>query len=181
LGGIVLRDQRDAGLQIEAYDKPGMLTAIREQFRIDWHGIHGANHWARVLHHGMAIGTERSADLLVVELFAFLHDSQRENEWIDPNHGSREAEYASSLNRIFFDLNGDQLDMLCLAMRGHSDGGIHPDATIQTCWDADRLDLGRVGKKPKAQFLSKEGAKHIDSAYRWSLQSDSHLDEDFGI
>ena len=50
--------QRDTWLQREAYDKQGMLTAIREQFKIDWHGIHGANHWARVLHHGIAIGTE---------------------------------------------------------------------------------------------------------------------------
>jgi hypothetical protein len=69
VGGNVLSDQRNAGLQNEAYDKQGMLTAIRKQFRIDWHGIHGANHWARVLHHGMAIGAERSADLLIVELY----------------------------------------------------------------------------------------------------------------
>ena len=25
--------------------------------------------------------------------------------------------------------------------------------TVQTCWDADRLDLGRVGIKPDARYL----------------------------
>jgi uncharacterized protein len=152
------------------FDRSGLLKAVLAQFRISRHGVHGPSHWARVRSHAFTVGKATGADLLVVELFAFLHDSQRENEWIDPNHGSRAAEYASSLNRIFFDLNGDQLDMLCLAVRGHSDGGIHPDATIQTCWDADRLDLGRVGTKPKARYLSVEGAKHIEEAYAWSLK-----------
>ena len=152
------------------FDRSGLLKAVLAQFRISRHGVHGPSHWARVRRHAFTVGRATGADLLVVELFAFLHDSQRENEWIDPQHGSRAAEYAFSLNRTFFDLNGDQLDTLCLAMRGHSDGGIHPAATIQTCWDADRLDLGRVGTKPKARYLSLEGAKLIEEAYAWSLK-----------
>jgi uncharacterized protein len=152
------------------FDRSGLLKAVLAQFRISRHGVHGPSHWARVRSHAITVGKATGADLLVVELFAFLHDSQRENEWVDPHHGRRAAEYASSLNREYFGLSGDQLDMLCLAMRGHSDGGIHPDPTIQTCWDADRLDLGRVGIKPKARFLSIAGAKHIDEAYAWSLK-----------
>lgn len=121
--------QIDTRLQREAYDKQGMLTAIREQFKIDWHGIHGANHWARVLHHGMAIGTERSADLFVVELFAFLHDSQRHND-------------ACSLNTVYFELTAKRMNALCKAIKHHSGGKVHDHATIQTCWDADRMNLG---------------------------------------
>lgn len=136
------------------FDRSGLLKAVLAQFRISCHCVHGPGHWARVRSHAFTIGKATGADLLVVELFAFLHDSQRENEWIDPHHGSRAAEYASSLNRTYFELNGDQLDTLYLAMRGHSDGCIHPEATIQSCWDADRLDLGRVGIKPKASYLS---------------------------
>jgi uncharacterized protein len=151
------------------YNKQGMLTAVREQFRIDWHGIHGANHWARVMHHGMVIGTERSADLLVVELFAFLHDSQRQNDDEDNQHGRRAAEYARSLNKVYFELNAAQMTTLCEAIEHHSSGTVHDHATIQTCWDADRLDLGRVGIKPSGKFLSVEAVKHIDEAYRWSL------------
>jgi hypothetical protein len=33
------------------------------------------------------------------------------------------------------------------------------DITVQTCWDADRLDLPRVGIQPLPQFLCTEAAK----------------------
>jgi uncharacterized protein len=34
------------------------------------------------------------------------------------------------------------------------------DVTVMTCWDADRLDLGRVGMVPEAQYLCTDAAKH---------------------
>jgi hypothetical protein len=55
-------------------------------------------------------------------------------------------------------------------MTHHSNGAVDADPTIQTCWDADRLDLGRVGIKPPARYLSLEAATHIESAYNWSRQ-----------
>ncbi len=155
----------------EVYDKQGMIAAIREQFKISWHGIHGANHWARVLNHGMTIGTERGADLLVVELFAFLHDSQRHSDGGDHFHGKRGAEYARSLNTIYFELSASRMDALCEAIEHHSGGKVHDQATIQTCWDADRLDLGRVNIMPSPKFLSQEATKHITRAYRWSREN----------
>ena len=170
LGVIVLSIKKDVMLQKEVYDKQGMIAAIREQFKISWHGIHGANHWARVLHHGMAIGTERSADLLVIELFAFLHDSQRHSDGCDHYHGRRGAEYARSLNAVYFELSAPRIDALCEAIEHHSGGNVHDHATVQTCWDADRLDLGRVSITPSPKFLSQEAVKHIDAAYRWSRE-----------
>lgn len=151
------------------FDRACLLKVVFAQFRINRHGAHGTKHWARVRKHALTIGLATGADLLVVELFAFLHDSQRENEYVDPGHGHRAAEYARSLKNVYFDLDPTQLDKLCLAMIGHSDGQLHPDATIQTCWDADRLDLGRVGTKPHAKYLSEEAAKHIETAYAWSV------------
>ena len=41
--------------------------------------------------------------------------------------------------------------------------------TVQTCWDADRLDLGRVGILHAARHRSLEAATH-ESAYSWSRQ-----------
>jgi len=42
-------------------------------------------------------------------------------------------------------------------------GGTHgtsaADATIATCWDADRLDLGRVGTMPRPERLCTEAAR----------------------
>jgi len=175
--------RHDSGTEMSTlvFDRKDLLKAVLKQFKVDRQGVHGPGHWARVRYHALMIGRATGSDLLVVELFAFLHDSRRLNEYKDPEHGSRAASYAEELNGKFFQLSEEQIEKLCHAMTFHSDGSIHADPTIQTCWDADRLDLGRVGKKPKAQYLSKEGAKHIDSAYRWSLQSDPHSDEDFGI
>lgn len=150
------------------FDKSGLVRDIQAQFRIDWQGYHGISHWARVRHHGLRIGTIRGADLLVVELFALLHDSQRVNEHRDTRHGERAAEYAAALNTRYFELGSAQLDRLTHAMRFHSDGHMNDDPTIQTCWDADRLDLGRVGIKPAAHLLSADASSLIEEAFEWS-------------
>ncbi len=150
------------------YDRAGLLATIHQQFRVDWHGIHGIRHWSRVLHHTRTVGALRGADLLLVELFSFLHDSCRHDELRDPQHGARGADFARSLNTRFFDLSAARLDRLCQAIRWHSDGQMSADATIQTCWDADRLDLGRVGIYPDTRLVSREAATRIEAAYGWS-------------
>ena len=152
------------------YDRSGLIALIKSEFKLDWHGIYGANHWARVLHHGKNIAQIRKGDLLVVELFGFLHDSCRLAEGRDPLHGERAAEFAQGIHGDYFDLQPLQLDYLCYALRHHSGGEVSNNATIQTCWDADRLDLGRVGIFPSAQYLSQEASLFIDLAFDWSTQ-----------
>ena len=49
--------------------------------------------------------------------------------------------------------------MLIYGCRHHSDGFVEGDVTIRTCWDADRLDLGRVGIKPCASKLATAEAR----------------------
>ena len=151
------------------YDRTGLIALIKSEFKIDWHGIHGANHWARVLHHGKNVGSLRKADLMVVELFGFLHDSCRLDDGRDPWHGERAAEFAHGIHGDYFQLEAKQLDKLCYAMRHHSGGLVSDDATIQTCWDSDRLDLGRVGIMPSTKYLSDEAAIFIDLAFDWSI------------
>jgi len=153
------------------YDRSGLIALIRSEFKLDWQGIHGANHWARVLHHGKNIGEIRKADLTVVELFGFLHDSCRINDGRDPKHGQRAAEFAHGIHGDYFNLKPKQLDQLCYAMTHHSSGELSADRTIQTCWDSDRLDLGRVGIFPDPQYLSQEASIFIDLAYDLSTQS----------
>jgi uncharacterized protein len=61
--------------------------------------------------------------------------------------------------------------LLCHACKLHSDGFITADLTVQACWDADRLDLGRVGVKPDPRYLCTSYAKRgdvIDRAYERS-------------
>lgn len=152
------------------YDRAGLIALIKSEFKLNWDAIHGANHWARVLHHGKTIGELRQADLLVVELFGFLHDSCRFNDGRDPLHGQRAADFAYGIHGDFYQLKPKQLDLLCYAMQHHSGGDVSSNATIQTCWDADRLDLGRVGIKPSPAYLSEEAALLIDLAYEWSVR-----------
>ncbi len=153
------------------YKRPQLVQYLKEQFRLEWDGIHGANHWARVLYHSRQIGEKRQADLLVVELFGFLHDSCRENDGRDPHHGKRAAELAKELNTEYFELKPKQLDTLCFAITHHSGGEVSSDATIQTCWDGDRLDLGRVGIVPSPQYLSVEAQPLIETAFAMSIRS----------
>ena len=173
-------------------DRP-LIREIRDQFRIKWRGHHGAPHWARVRHHGLYLGQQLGADLQVVELFAFLHDSQRENEYTDHGHGKRASVYAAKLrDRGFFVMKDAAFELLVTACNGHSDGGMDGDVTVRVCWDADRLDLGRVGIKPDPRRLCTPPARdlaYIDKAWKWGLEQyhglragklDRHQDRDDG-
>ena len=120
-----------------------IVHAILKEYALPWHGTHGVSHWARVLENGLRLAEETQANIEVVQLFAVFHDSRRVNEGVDDGHGKRGAELALAL-REWFTLSDNEFDLLYAACVGHTDGGTDADITIQTCWDADRLDLGRV-------------------------------------
>lgn len=139
--------------------------------RLGHRGFHGRDHWLRVLLNGRLLAAENGANLRVVELFALLHDSCRENEDDDPFHGHRAAAYARELRGSCFKATDAEMDLLALACELHSDGLTDGDITVQTCWDADRLDLGRVGIRPSARYLCTGVARRGDviaAAYRRS-------------
>jgi uncharacterized protein len=52
-----------------------------------------------------------------------------------------------------------EFEWLCEAMRLHSDGHTEGEPALRACWDADRLDLGRVGVRPVARYLCSELAR----------------------
>jgi uncharacterized protein len=139
-----------------------ILHAVLEEYVLPWDGDHGLAHWARVLENGIRLSSETGANIEVVQLFAILHDSQRVNEVSDPDHGPRAAAYALELRGILFDLPDHAFRLLHRACAGHTHERTHPDITIQTCWDADRLDLGRVGVTPHPSRLCTEVAKRPD-------------------
>jgi uncharacterized protein len=124
------------------------VAFLEDQFLLDWKGVHGVRHWSRVRRNGLLIAKDNGADTSVVQYFSFLHDSRRFNEDSDPNHGKRAAEFALSLRDSYVDLNDTTFPLLVTACEGHTGERYHEDATVQTCWDADRLDLGRVGIRP---------------------------------
>lgn len=152
---------------------PDLVAFLRSHFVLDWHGMHGANHWARVKVNGLLLAAETGADAHVVELFAFLHDSCREHDGHDTSHGPRAAATVEELrDRKLIALSDTQHEWLVDACERHSNGEIHAPLTVQVCWDADRLDLGRVGTRPAAKRLCTEVARReeaIRAAYERSL------------
>jgi uncharacterized protein len=135
---------------------------IKGQHKLDIHSLHGISHWRRVWEIGLYLTEKTGADLRVVTLFAVLHDSCRENDGIDPQHGSRAVKYILELNNkglLPID-NAKQLSQLMCACEHHNKKDAESnDITIKTCWDADRLDLYRVGKIPNPTFLYTEVGK----------------------
>jgi len=140
-----------------------VLNKILEDYALPLNGDHGLAHWARVLENGLKLAEETGANVEVVSLFAVLHDSRRLNEYSDPEHGPRAAEFATELRGLFFDLDDREFRLLYRACSGHTHERTHPNITIQTCWDADRLDLGRVGITPHPSRLCTEYAKRSET------------------
>jgi uncharacterized protein len=135
------------------HDVAAMIARILSGYSLPLDGYHGVVHWARVLENGLRIAEETPADPEVVELFALFHDSRRINEDHDEGHGLRGGELARSLRGSLIHLDDDQFDLLFEACRLHTDGYTTGDPTLVACWDADRLDLGRVGVTPKPHRL----------------------------
>jgi uncharacterized protein len=143
---------------------PLILHAVLEDYALPWGGDHGVAHWGRVYENGLRLADETGAIVDVVRLFAVLHDSGRINEGTDPGHGPRAAEFARMLRSRLFDLTDQEFDLLHRACTGHTHERTHPDATIQTCRDADRLD----GITPHSKYLGTEVARK-PATNRWPM------------
>ena len=134
------------------------------------YSVHGLQHWQRVERNGLYLAKKEGGDDLVVSLFALFHDSQRINDYEDPEHGSRGAVLAEEFyanGRL--DLTKEQLELLIEACRGHTEIIHHANVTIQCCWDGDRLDLTRVSVIPEAEFLNTKTAKEIADTMDYSV------------
>ena len=139
---------------------PELVQRIVAQFPVSLYGMHGVNHWARVLENGLALAKLTGAREDVVQLFAVFHDSRRINEGTDPAHGRRGADLAKAVRGEWFELDDSGMFALWEACAYHSDGLFeHSDPTVATCWDADRLDLGRVGIRPDPRKLCTDAAR----------------------
>ncbi|QJW95250.1 HD domain-containing protein [Frigoriglobus tundricola] len=135
------------------HDLAAITAAILEGYELPVYGDHGVVHWARVLENGLRVAEGNGADPEIVSLFALFHDSRRVNECEDDGHGLRGGEYARSLRGRLIHLDDARFELLFEACRLHTDGLTTGDPTLLACWDADRLDLGRVGITPAPRRL----------------------------
>ncbi|MCE2792454.1 MAG: hypothetical protein ACK493_03915 [Planctomycetota bacterium] len=145
------------------HDYAAILQVILRQYQLPPKGDHGVEHWARVWTNGHVVGEKTGADLEVVSLFALFHDACRRNEYRDPGHGQRGGELAHQLRGKHVHLDDQRFELLYEACRLHTDGLTIGDPTLLACWDADRLDLGRVGITPDPDRLGSAPARELIS------------------
>jgi uncharacterized protein len=164
---------------------PELVRTILNEYRLPWRGVHGITHWARVLENGLRLAFYTGARVHVVALFAVFHDSQRSNESLDPGHGRRGADLAKSLRGRAFHLSDEDFLLLETACAYHTDRLTAGDITVQTCWDSDRLDLGRAGIIPDPRYLCTAAAKEPEflawSHERSCLQYEPTICRDWDI
>lgn len=140
-----------------------MVKSVLADYVLPVNGIHGPQHWLRVLENGLQLAARTpGADAAVVELFALLHDSKRVNEDHDAAHGWRAANFVRLLaEKGLLKLEGPRMIRLLEACEFHEHGHVSSDPTIGCCWDADRLELSRLGIRPQSRYLSTDAANDI--------------------
>lgn len=143
------------------HDPALLLQEILRGYVLPLHGYHGVVHWARVLENGIRVAAANGGDAEVVRLFALFHDSRRVNEDVDYGHGTRGGDLARALRGSLVHLDDARFDLLYEACALHTDGHTTGDPTLLACWDADRLDLGRVGIVPKPELLCTDMAREL--------------------
>ena len=118
------------------------------------YSVHGISHWDRVAKNADALWTS-DVNVLVVKDFAYIHDVERENDGYDLQHGPRAAALVDEVrdSELAF-LDDQEIQLLKEACRLHTSTWRTEDATVNACFDADRLDLGRVGITPNPDKMA---------------------------
>ncbi len=140
------------------------------------YSVHGLQHWQRVERNGLFIASRDGGDPEVISLFALFHDSQRINDYEDPEHGARGASLATEFHSAGrLKITEDQLRLLVFSCTHHTDTTHHTDATVSACWDADRLDLTRIRVVPDPLMLNTASAKSVAESRDYSeLEATDH-------
>lgn len=121
--------------------------------------FHGMRHFRRVDAFGRILCKNSPViDSQVVRAFAYLHDCCRKNDGVEPDHGPRAADFIENWRHTFLSyLDDTQFGKLQDAIRFHTGLKYTHDPTINACFDADRLDLDRVGIAPDPDKMASEG------------------------
>ena len=155
---------------IEEHTEPGQGNSIQDQrinrvreyvlTNIHAGGCHGIDHMDRVYANGELLITPK-VNRLGLGLFAYLHDSCREDDGDDLQHGPRAAAFIDTIkDTLLMEISDEEIHLLKEACRLHTVADRTGNTTIDACFDADRLDLGRVGITPDpARMATKKGAK----------------------
>jgi uncharacterized protein len=137
--------------------------------------LHGPRHWRAVAQVGLELARhDPRVDIEIVVLFGLLHDSLRADDGRDWGHGGRAAQGVLALAaKGWLRLETHRLHQLHRAVGAHEIGETTMCPTVGACWDADRLNLWRVGVEPAPALLSTDAARSPE-VLAWSRTV--HLD-----
>jgi uncharacterized protein len=154
---------------------PVILELAKQRFSLADDSDHGPEHWLRVYYNALdgvvRLRGQEAASLTSIMLFALLHDCERKEEGYDPLHGLRAAGFLMDLHKaekLPFASNS-QIKTACIAIEDHSHGYLDVynhnldligETTVKLCWDADRLDLPRVGIAVDPRMLLIQDNRH---------------------
>ena len=133
-------------------ERKELIRKVREMSMSMWvlGPLHGVHHWDRVYGNGKLLCKKnKDTDPFVVGLFAYLHDCCRHNDGNDDQHCLRASWFITMISRTLLrDVTDEQIMLLKKACELHTNTLRTGDPTIDTCFDADRLDLTRCGVIP---------------------------------
>lgn len=150
------------------------IEAIKQFALKDWElgETHGLPHWQRVERNGIILATSE-VNITVVRVFAYLHDKCRIDNGYDVEHGKRAAIMIDGVRHTLLkELTDNEFELLSKACELHTITLRTGNLTIDTCFDADRLDLERVGIVPypnkmatvKGEYYAKNLGEFYDLA-----------------
>ncbi len=150
---------------------PDIFEQVRDFAKKNWEmgETHGFPHWKRVEQNGIVLASimkdgafhlRENVNIKVVRLFAYLHDKCRVDDGLDLQHGERAADMLHSIrDTLLQELADEDFSLLEQACRLHSTTHKTGNPTIDICFDADRLDLERVGIVPSPERMASEQGK----------------------
>lgn len=117
--------------------------------------LHGDAHWRAVASSGLDIAdADAGVNRRLVVAFGLIHDFQRIDDGWDEEHGARAANAIGRLKSLPAMLSRTEISKLKTACEDHEKGFVSEDPAIGACWDADRVNLWRIGVKPDPAFFS---------------------------
>ena len=156
---IRLLNQKD-----NTFDASELRRFSASRWPIGMGETHGVKHWDRVAKFGRLLYQE-GADMDVIMAFAYLHDSERMDNAEDVNHGKRASKLIDAIRYSQLkELSDEQIEKLKRACELHTIEHRTGDITIDICFDADRMDLLRVGIVPLPERMAtKRGAELVSN------------------
>ena len=151
------------------YEAARRMAGIVPSMHNENQEIHGITHGIRVERNGNAICQMLGIDGRIIRPFAYLHDFCRENDGHDPEHGLRAAKHIEKhydFVKYHFGLSDTEMKLLMFACENHTDMIRSDFEIVNACFDADRLDLPRVGTTPDPNYM----ATTIGGLYAMALQ-----------